>query len=125
MSQYTDSAFKSFVCSGAIPAFARVILNGSGKLALAGLTDKEIGTIEEASFADGDVRAVRLRTAPGTVKMIAAAAIALNGVVFTAASGQVSNTAVTAFQVGTALEAAGAAGDVIEVLRINHGDTAA
>ena len=109
----------------AIEPYRRVTLSG-GKLVKAGLTDRELGTIEEAAFADGDLRAVRLRTAQGTCKMVAAGAIAVGDLVYTSGFGRVSATATaTSYLLGTALEAASIAGDVIEVLRNSHGDTAA
>ena len=58
--------------------------------------------------------------------MLVSEALAAGATVYTEASGKVQDTAqATAFQVGTALEAATADGDVIEVLYNNHGDTAA
>ncbi|MFQ5493771.1 MAG: hypothetical protein ACE5EX_00155 [Phycisphaerae bacterium] len=116
MSQFVNSPTKAFTAGGAIGQYLRVKLT-AGKLAIAGLTDKEIGTLEAAAFADGDVRAVRLAAAQGTAKMVAAGAISQGAEVFTAAGGQVSTSAVTGFAVGIALEAAAAAGDLIEVMR--------
>lgn len=124
MSQYVETGTKAFTAGAAIAANLRVKLS-SGKLAAAGLADKEIGTIVDASFADLDIRNVRLRTAQGTVKMVAAGAIAAGDPVYTAASGKCNDTAAsTAYLIGTALEAAGADGDTIEILRNSHGDTA-
>jgi hypothetical protein len=91
-----------------------------------GLTDKDIGTACEEAFAAGDIIAVRLRTASGTHKMIASEALAAGATVYTESDGEVQDTAqATAFQIGTALEAATADGDIIEVLYNSHGDTAA
>lgn len=123
MSQFVEGPIKMFTAGAAIAKHLRVTLS-SGKLAAAGITVREIGTLEEASFADLDVRGVRLRTAPGTVRMVASAAISQGALVYTAASGKVGPSASTAFIIGTALEAAAADGDVIEVLRNTHGDTA-
>ena len=124
MSQFYNEPCRAFTAGAAIAKHLRVKLS-SGKLAVAGLADKEIGTLEEASFADGDVRTVRLRTAEGTIKMVAAEAMSAGAAVYTAASGKVADTATaTSYLVGTTLEAATADGDVIEVLRNSHGDTA-
>ena len=124
MAEYVESNFKSFTAGAAIAQPLRVTLSG-GKLAAAGITDKELGTLRDASFADGDVRAVHLRTANGTCKMIASEAIAVGAAVYTAASGKCSDTAAsTSYLIGTALTEATADGDVIEVLRNAHGDTA-
>lgn len=113
MSQYVETPTKTFVAGGAIPQFARVKLT-SGKLALAGASDQEIGTLETETFADGDWGTVRLRTAAGTAKMIAAGAVTA-GPCYAAANGRVDDTGTV--QIGDALEAATAAGDIIEVLR--------
>lgn len=107
----------------AIPRYRRVKLS-SGLLVLAGATDKDIGC-STRRFDANSHGAVRLRTSPGTDAMVAAEAISAGATVFTAADGKIGNTATGAFQVGTALEAATADGDIIEVLRNAHGDTAA
>jgi predicted RecA/RadA family phage recombinase len=105
---------------------ARVVLASGGTVSTAGLAEKEIGTAMTAAFASGDLVTVRLRTAAGTHKMIAKEAIAAGATVYTEAGGKVQDTAEsTAFQVGTALEAATAENDIIEVLYNAHGDTAA
>lgn len=124
MSQYVETACKAFTAGAALAKYSRVKL-ASGVLAEAGLAEKEIGTLEQASFAAGDVVAVRLTSAQGTCKMIAIEAIAEAAAVYTETDGKIQDTAqATSFLIGTALEAATADGDVIEVLRNSHGDTA-
>ena len=126
MSQYVDGNCKTFEADAAIAQYARVKLDSDGKITTAGLADKEIGTATREAFAAGDLISVRLRSAAGTHKMIAQEALAVGATVYTEASGKVQDTAqATAFQVGTALEAATADGDVIEVLYNALGDTAA
>jgi len=117
------SGVRNFVAGAAIAVDLRVILTAT-KLAVAGITAKEIGTIRVAALADLDVRPVTLRTAQGTVRMVANAAIAVGAAVYTAAAGKVGPSASTAFFLGEALTASTADGDVIEVLRNTHGDTA-
>ena len=95
----------------------------AGKLAVAGITDRELGTLEEASFADGDVRAVRLRNAGGSRKMVANAALAVGAEVFTAASGKVGASASTAYREGILLTASAADGDIVEVATDPDGGT--
>jgi hypothetical protein len=57
--------------------------------------------------------------------MVAIEACAIGARMYTEANGKVQDTAAqTSFQLGTALEAAGADGDIIEVLYDSHGDTA-
>lgn len=126
MSQYTDGNTKAFVADEAIAVNLRVKLDADGRVTTAGLTDKEIGTAITPAFAAGDVITVQLRTAAGTVKMVAIEALAVGAAVYTETDGKVQDTAqATSFLIGTALEAATADGDVIEVLRNSHGDTAA
>lgn len=113
MSQYVETPCRSFTAGAALSLHRRVVLS-AGKLAYAGASDVAIGTLEKPSFADGDEVAVRLRNAPGTRKMVAAAAIAAGAYVYGAASGKVDDTGEVLE--GIALEAAGADGDVIEVM---------
>lgn len=113
MSQYVETPTKGFSCSGALAQYLRVKTPSS--LAAAGVDEMDIGTLEEASFAAGDVRAVRLRTAQGTAKMVAAGAITAGADVYAAASGKIAATGYV--YIGQALEAASANNDVIEVLR--------
>ena len=119
MSQYVETATKTFTAGGAIGPYLRVKLSGL-KLAVAGIADGpgvELGTIEEEAFADGDVRAVRLRTAQGTRKVVAAGAIAVGAAVYTAANGKVNDVAdSTSYLRGIALEEATADGDIIEIV---------
>ena len=76
----------------------------------------ELGTLEERSFAAGDVVAVRAKNVSGTRKMVADAAVVAGAAVFSRAAGKVGATSTGAFRVGIALTAAAADGDVIEVL---------
>jgi hypothetical protein len=125
MSQYVDTNTKAFTAAGTIPIYARVVLGSGGTITAAGLTDKEIGTATRAAVS-GDVIAVKLRSGSGTHKMIAKEALAIGATLYTEAGGKVQDTAeATGFQVGTALEAATAENDIIEVLYGAHGDTAA
>ena len=126
MSQYTDGNTKTFVADEAIAVHLRVKLDSDGRVTVAGLADKDIGTAVTPAFAAGDNVTVRLRTASGTHKMVAIEALTVGSRLYTEANGKVQDTAAsTSFQIGTALEAASADGDVIEVLYDMHGDTAA
>jgi len=124
MSQYVDSNTKAFTAAGTIKQYARVTLGSGGTITEAGLAVKEIGTAMEPAVS-GEVISVRLRTAAGTHKMIAIEALAAGATLYTETDGKVQDTAAsTSFQIGTALEAATADGDIIEVLYNQHGDTA-
>ena len=126
MSQFVDGNCKGFIADEAIAVHLRVKLDSDGRVTVAGLADKEIGTAMTPTFAAGEPITVRLRAAAGTHKMVAIEALAIGATVYTEANGKVQDTAATgAFQIGTALEAATADGDVIEVLYGSHGDTAA
>lgn len=113
MSQYNESAVKTFQSAGALAQYLRVKLS-AGVLALAGSTDVALGYVERAVFA-ADYTPVRVRTAQGTCIHIASVAIAAGGDVYAAAGGKVAATGT--LLIGTALTAATADGDQIEVLR--------
>jgi hypothetical protein len=117
-----DSGISTFTAGAAIGQYLRVKLT-AGVLALAGITDRELGTMEEASFANGDVRAVRLRNKQGTRKMVANAALAVGVDCFTAANGKVGASASTAYREGVVLTASAADGDIIEVATDPDGGT--
>ena len=114
MSQYVETACKMFTAGGAVAQYLRVKTGTA--LAVAGATETELGTLETAACASGDIRAVRLRTAQGTCKMVAANAIDAQATVYGAAGGKIDDIA-NVNRIGISLEAATADGDVIEVLR--------
>ncbi len=115
MSQFVDGPTKTFTAGAALAVGTRVTLS-SGVLAAADEDTFEIGTVERESFASGEEIAVRLATASGTFKMVAAADFAADAVLYAAADGEVDDSGT--IQIGVALEAAGAAGDIVEVARI-------
>lgn len=117
MSQYIHAPVKSFVAGGALGQHLRVKAT-AGKMALAGASDRELGTLEYSTFADGDAAAVRIRTAEGTFKGIASEAITAYAVCYAAAGGKVSATGTVI--VGITLEAATSDGDVIEIMRLGQ-----
>lgn len=124
MAQYVDTNTKTFIAGGALDQHLRVKLS-SGKLAAAGVAEDWIGTTCQEAFADGDVVDVRLRSATGTSKYIAAGAITTGARVYAAASGKVDD-AITTELIGIALPlnsetsttAAGANNDICEVLHM-------
>lgn len=126
MSQFVDGNYKTFVADEAISEHLRVKLDSDGRVTVAGLADKDIGTAVTPAFAAGDSITVKLRTGSGTHKMVAIEAVAVGALLYTEANGKVQDTAAsTSFQIGHAMEAATADGDIIEVLYGAHGDTAA
>lgn len=112
MSQYKEGPCGTDTAAAAIAQFLRV--KTTGALAVAGAADVELGTMELPALAAGDAT-VRYRTAAGTVKMVASEAITAGASVYAAASGKVGASGT--LLVGTALDAATADNDVIEVLR--------
>jgi hypothetical protein len=124
VSQYIDGNYKNFTAGGAIAQHLRVKLT-AGVLVLALAVDRALGTMRDSAFATGDNRAVRLRSANGTSRYVANGAIAQGVKVYGAAGGKITATpALGAALVGDSLEAAGADGDVIEVLHHSSGGTA-
>lgn len=110
-----NTGTRRFVSGATLAAHTRVKLS-SGVLVAAGATDVALGTTTRPSVA-GDGVTVRLRTDVGTVEMIAGAAVALGAEVNAIAAGKVDdNAAASSVKIGTALSAATADGDVIEVL---------
>jgi hypothetical protein len=122
MSQYVETPTKAFTTGGAIAQHLRVAFSGT-TIAAAGVGDIEVGTMVDAALAAGPAT-VRLRSAQGTAKMVAAGAIAAGAAVYSAAAGKVNDVA-SMYRVGIALDAATADGDVIEVLRDTAGPTVA
>jgi len=116
---YNESAVKTMVASGALGKYLRVTFGSAGtagQMILAGAAVTEIGVTERPAFEALDDVPVRLRTAQGTGTYIAAAPIAVGAVVRCAASGKVTTGGADPI-IGTAMSAATADGDHIEVLR--------
>ena len=85
-------------------------------VALGDATSVPLGTIDNITTLTGINQTVNLLGKGPTKKMVANAAITVGARVYTAAAGKVSPTfGGTLFQVGIALTAAAADGDVIEV----------
>lgn len=88
-----------------------------GGVALGAANACPLGTIDNTETGTGAGQAVHLLGKGPTKKMVASEAITAGEQVFTAASGKVQDTptGATVYLVGTALTAAGADGDIIEV----------
>ena len=117
MSQYVELACRPDTAAGAIAQYLRV--KTPGAVAVAGVSDPSFGTMELPCLAAGPCT-VRLVTAQGTRKMVAAGAISAGDPVYAAAAGKVDATG-TVIE-GTAMEAAGADNDVIEVMVTHNTD---
>lgn len=114
--QYTDDRYKTFSSGAARAEYTRV-KSAAGVLATAGATEAGVGIQADATTAISQNALVRLLNGGGTVPMIASKAIAIDTSVYTAASGKITDSSAGgAVLLGTSLEAAGADGDIIEVL---------
>lgn len=118
MSQENVSGIKTFVATTDLVAFRRV------KLTAGGATNVEYAGAGEAyiGYTAGDAKlgtpiGIALKTTGRTFKAVAAEALAAGASLYGAANGKVQDTLVGSAQ-ATALEAATADGDVIEILPV-------
>lgn len=109
MSQFKDTGYGSVTLSGTVSQYELVTAAG----ARAGATGEYLG-VALKNGVSGETIGVALRNKQGTMKVKAAAAFAANAVLYLAANGTVDDSGTVV--IGTALEAAGAAGDIIEML---------
>jgi hypothetical protein len=82
---------RTFPNNSALAAGLRVKLS-AGYLVAAGATDVELGTLEKQVFATDPTASVILRTAEGTVEMIASGSATLGNPAYAAASGKVASS---------------------------------
>lgn len=124
MSQQNESGLKAFTATEALEAYRRVKLTTSSGTAVeyADAGEEFIGITQNA-VAIGEMVTVALRSAARTYKAVAAGVVAVGAAIYGAADGKVDD-AVSGTAQGTALEAATADGDVIEILS-NNGAAAA
>ena len=80
-----------------------------------GAGDKILGVATDVPDAAGDAINVRLLNAPGTCLMVAAGTITAADFVQSNGDGAIKTATTGGYVIGIALQAAGAAGDVIEV----------
>ena len=118
MSQYNDVGYATVTLTETVGQYLRTNFAGE----LCGITERGVG-YTTVSGVSGDVVSVALHSKPGTIKVVAAAAISVDAIVYSAASGKVSVSASTAFPLGIAKTAATADGDVIEIMPL-VGETA-
>jgi hypothetical protein len=116
---FTDGPTRTFPNNAALAKGIRVKMSG-GYLAAAGSTDVELGTMEYRTLATDELGTVRLSNSAGTRLYVASGAITAFDPIYAAASGKVASTGT--IRVGTAFEAAGADGDVIEGGAYNQAD---
>jgi hypothetical protein len=112
MTALCNREVRTFPNNAALGKAIRVKIS-AGFLAACGLTEVELGVMEELSLAGDTIAAVRL--ARNTERRVAASAIAQYATVYKAASGKVNDDA-TGEAYGIALEAASGDASIIEVL---------
>lgn len=105
---------KTLLAAGTISRYDRVHMNTSGQWAQSGATDKADAIALDDAVANEPLSAELLNNA-GTVKMKAGVAITVGALVYSAASGKIGVTGTNRLE-GKAIDAAGADGDIIEVL---------
>ena len=111
MTQFNDTGYQKVTLTEAVGQNLRTDASGT----LCGITERGIGYCQ-VDGAIGDDVAVALHSKQGTVEAVAAAAIAVDAIVYTAAAGKVSVSASTALPLGIAITAATADGDIIEIM---------
>jgi hypothetical protein len=104
----------TFQASAALAPYRRVKFHTSGKLEYAGASDFGLGVLDERALAADAYVAVRPYHDPGSFRVVAAGAINRGASVYAAANGKVAATGTVLL--GTAVTAAAADGDELEVL---------
>ena len=116
MATNNDTGFATFTATAvAIPAYSRVKVDSAGLMLVSGAAADSVGVTIEDVAASG-TGAVKLWSAGGTFFCIAAGAIVKGATLFSIANGLVDDSGVTAIPL-VAIDAAGAANDVIECAR--------
>jgi len=115
---YTKDGVKTFTAGEDLAKGRRVKLSsGSGtQVEYADAADDYIGVTLAAADSGDSVPVALKRAYPGTVEVEAAAAISAGATIYGAADGKVGTTSSGTDKFGVALEAASAAGAVIEAV---------
>jgi len=109
-------SIRAYTAGEALAAKRRVKLHTTdGEVVYADATDRWIGVTERPA-ALGDRVAVRLRSSQGTLKVCAAGTFARGIPLFAADDGKVDDAETMYGRIGQALQAATAAGDLVEML---------
>lgn len=114
MAQEIDGNVKTFIAGGTVGIHRRVKVQADGTIIHSEAAEAWIGTALNPATIGLQV-AVKLLTAAGTHKMVATTAFACGADLYGTANGMVDDVG-TGDVVGTALEAATALNDVVEVL---------
>lgn len=115
MSQFTEGRIKTYAAGEALEPY-RLVKGSSDTVVYADSGDTPIG-VNRNYTASGSEASVTVLSAQGTIKIEAAAAITQWATVYCKNDGKVDDAdAGSDVKVGIALEAATAAGDIIEIL---------
>lgn len=120
MASENETGVLTLTVTEAVAKFRRVAFSGTS-VALASASQLAVGTATIPATASGDEIGVKLRNAPGTRKMVASGSISAGAAVYAAASGKIASSG-TVIE-GTAMEAASADGDIIEVMPVGMGSS--
>jgi len=122
MAAQVEGGTRTFVANDAsIAAFLRVKLTSASghQVELAGTGEVHIGIVQPSPLiANGSPVTLKLANAPGTVKVVAGGAVTIGATLYGAAAGRVDDVS-SGSAIGIALNSAGAAGDIIEMLPFN------
>ncbi len=117
MTVQIEGPTKTFQAGAALAKF-RLVRLSSDKLAYNGSSNADaVGILTREVLAADDMVAVRLWSAEGTHSMIASEAISAGVTVYAAADGKIASTGTII--VGISLDAAGADGDLFEVMMLS------
>ena len=116
---YQSQPTRTLIGAEPIRVYRRVTLNKDGLVIPADRNTFEIGVLDGPCFDEGLECPVRWVTAPGVHLVTTNGPIPLLGNIFAADNGLVSSTGT--ILLGRAIQAATAAGDIIEILR-GHAD---
>ena len=114
MSSRQEGPCISGICAAATDVHLRMKLDGSGKFVVAG-DEAHVGTHENKTFVADEPSAVYDKRAPGTKIYVASGAIAAFAQVSSTTGGKVQTGTGGVEDLGTALTAAAADGDLVEV----------
>lgn len=115
MAEINVTGLKAFTAGEALEAYRRVKLNSSQEVVYADADDIGIGITEDAAASAGVVT-VRLHNAPGTRKVVCAAAVDIGDILYGADDGKVNDIVTVGPAMYEALAAGSADLSVIEVI---------
>jgi len=121
MSQRNDAGFMTLLANAATARHLLCTCNSDGEWEIcAGATQIPLGSVQgSAATAASDPLTCKLLNAPGSHKLVAGAAIARGASVCAIAGGKIDDSALAgSYEIGIAVEAAAADGDVIEVIPV-------